>query len=369
MKGKTNFQLKITRLILMQKRLFYKKSFILIFVLISLFSFAMFISSKNNGSLIKIALYADFSKENAGKTICTELLKNNNTFSLISYTLFTTKQEAVSSVDTEQNDASWIFLENIDEFIAKNAQEEMIGKAVNIYQKNDSIKLSFAKEILYSKLFSEFSTFAYKSFLRNRFFFNNNFSEENADEIYENFINKNSLFKIKKTGISKDINFLLSPLRGLLCLFVMICAFTGTIYHIEDKKRGQTLFFTKQVVIFDGSLIMIFLLILFKIYTTLLFELFAVILFSISLYHFTDILAGLTKSTEYFVCLIPVLIILSLIFTPVFLNLSIFKPIQMLFPSYYYLTSVYYPKNFIPFVVYTIILCSINCFQKSHPLA
>ena len=124
-----------------------------------------------------------------------------------------------------------------------------------------------------------------------------------------------------------------------------------------------------QVVIFDGSLIMIFLLILFKIYTTLLFELFAIILFSISLYHFTDILAGLTKSTEYFVCLIPVLIILSLIFTPVFLNLSIFKPIQMLFPSYYYLTSVYYPKNFIPFVVYTIILCSINCFQKSHPLA
>ena len=78
MKGKTNFQLKITRLILMQKRLFYKKSFILIFVLISLFSFAMFVSSKNNGSLIKIALYADFSKENTGKTICTELLKNNN---------------------------------------------------------------------------------------------------------------------------------------------------------------------------------------------------------------------------------------------------------------------------------------------------
>ena len=151
MKGKTNFQLKITRLILMQKRLFYKKSFILIFVLISLFSFAMFISSKNNGSLIKIALYADFSKENAGKTICTELLKNNNTFSLINYTLFTTKQEAVSSVDTEQNDASWIFLENIDEFIAKNAQEEMIGKAVNIYQKNDSSKVSYEKESLDSK--------------------------------------------------------------------------------------------------------------------------------------------------------------------------------------------------------------------------
>ena len=94
-----------------------------------------------------------------------------------------------------------------------------------------------------------------------------------------------------------------------------------------------------------------------KRYTTLLFELFAVILFSISLYHFTDILAGLTKSTEYFVCLIPVLIILSLIFTPVFLNLSIFKPIQMLFPSYYYLTSVYYH------VAWTIyVLLNIKCF-------
>ena len=365
MKDKTNFQLKITRLILMQKRLLYKKSFIFILILISLFSFTMFISSKNNGSLIKIALYADFSKENVGKTICTKLLNSNNrNFSLINYTLFTTKEEAISSVDKEQNDASWVFQENIDESIIKNAQEEMIGKAVKVYQKNDSIKLSFAKEILYSKLFSEFSTFAYKAFLKNRYFFNNSFSEENADEIYDDFINKNILFNIKKTGISKDINFLLSPLRGLLCLFVMICSFTGTIYHIEDKKRGQTLFFTKQVVIFDGSLIMIFQLILFKIYTNLLFELFAIILFSISLYHFTDILAGLTKSTDYFVCFIPILIILSLIFTPIFLNLAIFKPIQMLFPSYYYLTSVYYPKNFIPFVIYTIILCGINCFQK-----
>lgn len=361
MKNKVSPLLSIKRLLLMQKRVFYKKSFLLILILISLFSFAIFFTSKSNGSFIKIALYANSSTDNIGNSICIQLLNDSRkNFSFINYTLFENKENALSSVNSEENDAAWIFYDDINEKMKKSAYNEMIENVVSIYQKNDSIKLSFAKEILYSKLFSYFSFLTYKAFLQNRNFINDDFSEQNIEYVYNDTINKNNLFIVKKNGISNDTNFLLSSLRGLLSLFVMLCAFAGTLYHIEDKKRGFALFYTKQVVIFDAILIMIFMMFLLKIFTNPLYEFLATILLYISLYYFTEILANLSKSTNFFVCFIPIIVILTLVFTPIFLDLSIFKHFQIIFPQYYYLISIYYPKNFISSIIYTGTLWAIN---------
>ncbi|WP_407426033.1 ABC transporter permease [Treponema sp.] len=345
--------------LLMQKRLLKKPSFIVILLLILPLTVFFKLTSSEKSGVLTIAVH----------TVNDGLIKNfSSSIENVNFIQCDSEEEAKNLVLEKKADSAWLFDKDFEERILKAAKDGIIRPCVTVFEAEENTALSFSRELLYKEIYPLFSYQAYRFYVLERF---GTVDEEILFEEYNRFASGPELFVHKNAFFKNGSNaFLLLPFRGLLSVWLMLCTFASVLYFMKDSKRGvfiwlhfnsqikKYLFSLSMILIplVSSSLIFISALICSSLFTNFSGEFLAFILFLCSSILFSHIIFLLCGNEVRFCAVLPLLILIFLVFCPVFMNIHSLRFIQYLLPPFYYLNAVYEPYFFIFFLIYELVL-------------
>ena len=147
---------------------------------------------------------------------------------------------------------------------------------------------------------------------------------------------------------------MLLPIRGMTAAMILLCCLAGGFFRYSDtsilllmdsKKRKLCSFLSLLVPgLFSGAAGLLTIK-LTGTMTTPAAEIPAMLLFLLCCMSLTNLLYVLCSRQEFYLASIPVLVVGSLIFSPVFINLESFASgirfLSRLFPNTHYLAAIY----------------------------
>ena len=354
--------MKMNKLLFFQKRILKKKSFLIILCLVFPIVFFMRFSAGQKSGMLTIALAAPLE---AGDI--TDELQNN--VPAINFIMCASEETARNLVTQKKADAAWIFDSDFKARIEKSGKSGIVRPVVSVIQGEDTVFLAYVREILYSKIFPYFSYEAYQSYARKNI---PGVTDSELKAQYERFSSVPDLFE-QETQNNQNVSasYLLSPLRGMLALWILMCAFAATLYFMQDyenglyvwfSERNTMAFFLKMVLIplADCTLIMLLAILSGGISVSPVLELISICLFVLSCALFTNLIRMLTVKKHIFCAAIPMVILISLVLCPIFLKTGSFRAVQFMLPVYYYLNSIYSVYYLGLFGIYTVVLIILN---------
>ncbi len=351
---------------MLTKRLLHQWSFLVLLCLIPcsvlLTNLAMFQES----GIVHVILCSEDNDEKSLEIINSLL----NEDSVIRFSQSDSYNIAKNSVINHKADAAWIFTSDFsaksEEYISSPASAEPL---ITIIERESSIPLRIAKEKLFGAMYHNFSYSIYKNFVYSELVSEEAVPPQTAKEYYDATPKGSSIVKIERLDStplidSPKIDYLTAPLRGILSLMVVLCTLTAAMFFLREQALGKFAWMSpvKRIVpamasCFSAaclSAIAVFITIQFLgISTGILYELQSMALFVLSVTGFCMTVSTLFRSAGKFGAMIPGIMIIMLVLSPIFFNMKILRPVRLMLPTYYYLQSTYN----IQYRLYEIIYC------------
>ncbi len=252
-------------------------------------------------------------------------------------------------------DAAWIFpgeyIKKMDEYITSGKDE-----FIRIIEREETIPLKIANEKLFAAIYSDFSYSIYKNFTYKELVSENVVPESELRDAYDSMPRSRDIIKIEKLDSTvtnpETMNYLNVPIRGILSLLVVLCTLTGAMYFLKDTKEGKYdwMPYKRRVLpawasCFSAALLscitMLITILASGLGTGILNELLPTVLFAVMTAGFGTLLSFIVRSPGRLGALIPGIIIVMLVLSPIFFNLKVMAPISRMLPTFYYLYSVY----------------------------
>ena len=348
---------------LLNKRLLLKPSYICLLLIFPILAFSLKIISLRDNSVLKIGLYNEGGDERS-ESIISELVTEDSIIDFISY-----EDEATAREELKGGlDALWILPENFDKslegYIEKNRS------MIHIVESRESTLLSLAREKLFAKLYPYVSRDLYKHFIVE------NYPEELQDSELDKYYDARDIDDeiIEFVGVDDNSydkeqpksNFILSPLRAFLALTLLLIAFVTAIYYLDDTKnslwvwidrRRKPYFSLFYILISLLPAIIAFSLSLYiaGLYTDFVKEINLIALYTISIALLANILRILSRNIYVYTAFIPIILIISLLLSPVFIDVGM-KSLQSVIPVYHYISALYSDAAMINFMLYSLVL-------------
>lgn len=366
---------------MLSKRLLLKPGFIIILLLIPLSVFALKIGVSGNSSVLSVGLYSEGSE--IGDSIVDELLDRD---SIINFVKYHSEEDARQALLSEKIDSAWIFPEDIEEKIKRNAKYGTMKPLVKVIERESADSLEMSHELLYGSIHPYVAYSNYTSFIEEKYGQQITPSLEDMEYHYNKGAMSGTLIEIKVLGdeksetVSKD--FLTFPLRGMLSLVIVLCGLASVMYFLSDKKNGRFDWLPSPLHIipafgscFAGILISSFTvfvsLLLLGIDTKIFTEISAMLLYMICVCFFCLICGMLSGTDARLGAFTPFIMIIMLVQCPIFLNMDSARPLWFLLPPSYYLYAVYDSRYLWYMAIYAvvslIVLIGLNCLSKRRP--
>ena len=219
-------------------------------------------------------------------------------------------------------------------------------------------------EMLYAKLFQSFSLYLLKDYIISESPLSHTINQQEllqkTDALYQLHLSDDSTFAFTYATLNTNETaspvpyeaISLSPIRGILALFILLAGFCGAALYMKEKENhiydNRPIAFTYRIQILSICIPMLLLSImgLFSLFfaglfTSFMKEFFALLLYLMLTTFILTIFTRLIRNRLYLLSSIPVLLFGSLVFTPVFVDITTFipglKPVSYLFLPYYYL--------------------------------
>ena len=350
----------------LSKRLFRKKSYLVILALVPILVWAMRYISFQDSGVLKIALYDESDSEIAKEVILS--LMNEN-----SVVLFETVDEWESAeklLKGQKIDAIWIFKDNFDELLkafaagtGADAQQPFV-----IVEREDNVALQLAREKLYGAVAPFLYYYIYEDFVAEITETNEILPSEELQSIYDNYSSVE--FFVQFTYIDgemdEDMNYLVTPLRGMLSLFIVLGGFAATLFFMQDeengildcipfdKRQGKLYVYQFAVTVYIGIAVL-FALAFAEISTSIGYEIITMSLFLLMCMGFCSILKLILRSPKRLGLAMVVCMIIMLVLCPVFFNIKNGRIIQYVLPPFYYLSSAHNPGYLKDMAIYCVI--------------
>lgn len=347
------------------KRLLHKVSFIILLCLIpALVPLSYSIMSSGDTNMLHIMLYARDDDPASARAI--ETLTQSD--GIIKYSICSTEGEARSAVRNHKADAAWIFHEDfgtkLDQYTAKAYDDSMIS----VILREDSVPLQISREILYGSFYADLSYSLYRNFLLDGWVSGDAVSETEFRDTYSSVQRTGNIVNVKTLNDEvKRIhtNYLTAPIRGLLCLMVVLCTAAAAMYYLQDKTENKYAWLPprKRLLPAFASCLSAAVLSATAVFIALQVsgisvgfgrELLAMLLFVLSSTAFCLVLCTLFRSPGNLGATLPGIIIAMLVLSPVFFSGKGMQLVRVLLPTHYYLYSVYDSSYFIQSVIYCI---------------
>lgn len=330
-------------LFMIWKRMFKKPGYVILLLLIALFSCAFSIFAQQSGELVKIAIFADnYTTENVFR-------ESEKSTTVIKYEYFDSEDKALDAVKFQGHDAAWI----LNGTLEGSAQKFILsGKPmVQIFEREDTVFLRLARERLYATIYPYVSKALYDEFMAENFA---DADREVTDGYYYSQSEARPIIEIKFNNSEQsvsDLKLLASPMRGILAVAVFLCAYAALMSFKRDRDDGlfarspeSSLVFIEFsyifISVFNASILALVSMWLTGIFTTLVTELLLMLVYLLLCTAFCIVLGELTESIGTLGGVMPILTLVMLVLCPVFINIANIPQIQLLLPPFYYLSAV-----------------------------
>ncbi len=344
-------------LVMLNKRLYKKPSFVVILALVLVLSALITLSSQEDSGILNIALYAQGG--GTSSAIIDELAGEK---SIISYTVFDTEEEALAAVEKRDADALWLFPEDtekaVNDFVRKRKP------IVRVIEYSDNVFLRLSREKLYSKLYTYVSKAVYTDYMNGILD-----GVKDADIIessYDGSIVTDSIIDIKFNNSedkAEDLDYIAGPMRGMLSVMILISALAALMYFKQDKEKGLfagTPLSMHAVIEFvyvfiaaaNTAVVTLFALGICGLFTSAALELVFMLMYVLMCAVFCTVLGAVTDRIAVIGAMLPSLTLMTLALCPVFLNIKRVKYIQTILPTYHYLTCFSNPAAFLHSMIY-----------------
>lgn len=339
---------------LLTKRLFKKQGYLITLALIPILSFAMsfFVKTEETG-LMRIVLVAKDPEDQTVNTIFEKLL-NDSDGNIFSFTVTKSQDDAKTMVENKTVDAAWVFE---DEFSSKVEQTVKSGDIplINVYAVCDSIFFKASREKIFAAIMPEISYEMYLEHTRLLLPQDTDITDEQLREYYDKYGTDERIVEftyLDAEHISiEETNFLTSTIRGLLAVIMLLCGISSTMYFYSDEKQGIYSWLTakKRLFVLLGSNFSALLIAGVFVFAALLLsgncvsvarELIVMILFVVCTSAFCAVLGAACNSVGKLGLALPTVLLASLALCPIFFNINLLKPVQVLLPPYLYLYAI-----------------------------
>lgn len=355
------------------KRLYKKPTFLLILVLIPLLTVGYSVLAQEESGMMTVALARE-DDDPVAVAVMEDLLTGR---SLILFVECETPEQAENMVMDGKADAAWVLrndMENrIYRFVAKPASWNSFIRVVE----RRSIMTVLAREKLTGAIFPHCSRVLYLRNLRQSVPELKDVSDEELLSYYDEYAMNGKLFEFAALESTdnvqsvEEVDYLTTPIRGLLAVVVVLCGLATAMYYTQDRaigtfswvsqnKLGAVEFGCQMVSLLNVSAMMLLSLYAVGQTVSLGRELAQTLLYTITVALFCMLMRRLLANMRGLAVLLPVMVVITLVVCPVFFDMKSLRELQYLFPPTYYIHAPYSAYYFGMMGVYGLVLLGLN---------
>ncbi len=367
MQGELNCRMKTIAkwFLLLNKRLYKKKIFLILLALIPILVLALGISAREESGFIHIALAQADANDPLGEAIIQDLFDSSR---LITFARCDTPAEAEELVKTGQADAAWIFQKDLTDRLQDFAKDpSQANYMVSVVQRQDNVALRLSREKLSGALYNHCSDHIYLNFIRTQTPALDGVTDAELLAYYDAFLRDAPLFEFPATTDVSDPSadsYLLMPIRGLLSILVVLCALAGAMFYIKDQMQGTFAhiplgkkFFVElgcqTIAVANICFAMVIALVITGLSVSIGREIGVGLLYVLCCALFGMLIRRIFNNVKFFGAIIPLFTTLMIGICPVFFEFRVTRPLQLLFPPTYYINAIYNNR----YVVYMALYC------------
>lgn len=338
------------------KRCLKRLSFIILLLAIPVLCLLLKNFTDKGSSSITAGIYLEQES-----TLALQIAENLvNNYESVHFEICPDKETLKKRVINGTYECGYVFSKDFD----KKLLNKTTKKIVEVYISPDTLTAALTNEYVFSELFTEYAFSELVDFIKNENIFKNKDMSElsrTLRPIYDGYLYGDDTFSfeyIKPNDGSQDgtelfTSYLMLSVKGVIALLIMFAAFIGTLNLYKDKKigifyafKGISRTFAEMAEIFSvtvlasaSGFIAIHACGLSDGFMT---EILRLILYTLICTMYCYVLYKLTPNQYIFTSLIPIFVLGSIIFCPIFIDISELLPfvkyISWLFlPKYYYL--------------------------------
>lgn len=364
----TKLRRSFTWFLMLGKRLLKQWSFVVLLCLIPVVVPVANLAMTEDSGMVHILLCHE-GEDATAKSIITSLTERDT---LARFTVVDSEALATHKIATHKADLAWIFPKNFSERLdlyTANLSKEAL---VSVVERESNMANRIANEMLYSAIYPDFAYNVYRNFCEDNVVDQHDVSESVLREYYEKLPQQNAIIAMEKLNMDGavntiEVNYLNAPLRGLLSIMVLLCTLTAAMYSIKDRQEGRFDWLSPQKRLIPAlgsclaaailsSVVMLVSLIVSGMAGTFWIELVATLLLIITVTGFSLLVSLPFSSYGKFGAMIPGILIVSLVLSPIFFSFAAMEPYYRILPSYYYLNGIYHSKFHLWAILYAGVL-------------
>ncbi len=358
--------------LLLLKSLLKKYSYLLILCSVPVLVYAMHLVSKQDSGVMTVILYQENETDEISSKVVEQLTAQD---SVIQFEVVYEEEDALDAVVSGRAQAAWIFDKKMTEKINDyTSGETMKHGLIRVVELEDNPLLQLSREKLYGTLYPMLSYKIYENFMLNQLVETQmiEYDPENWAQIYEACNYEDDIFVFSFPDNSEEqvdfekVNYLITPLRGMLIMVIVLSSFAAQMYYRNDQLKGVFVwmparakymisFGYQYAAMFPICFVVYLALILSGLFTKTAIEIGAMLLFSLMMSVFSNLLRRMIKTVRGLGAMIPVIIIIMVSLSQIFLEINFLRPVQLLLPTYYYMNVVHNMSFFIKMLIYLLV--------------
>lgn len=361
--------------VLLNKRFLKKKSFVIILCLIPLLSFALRRGTEGDSSILRILIVQTDPRDSLSEQIVYGLSRKK----VVSYEQVESAERAEQLLISGKADEVWIFPEHFGDKLQTALQGGSMDTEdchIEVIQREDNIYLQLARTQLYGEIYPAICYEIYADYMRNIPAKDSVLSESELRSYYENNMVDTPLFTFSYMDAAggaqaSDFNYLLTPVRKFLSLWLILCGFAAALFWMTDEKNGTFAWVPENrkillaltyhfIVVADAAAVALVAFRLAGLWSGLVREIGMMLCYVCAIVLFSNLLRILCRSRRVFSAVIVLLLIGMMVCCPILVVVPGTYVAGHLFPPYYYIQGIHNNGFLIREVVYVVVLMVIN---------
>ena len=337
---------------MLSKRLYKKPSFLVLMLLIPACVTAFTVAAKQDSGFVHIVLAQEQADDKVASQVVEDLLAEKGA---VLFTLAESSEAAWEAVKTGQAEEAWIFPADT-ETVTRDFVTGRQRYVVQVVTREQTVTAQLAREKISGAMYEFLAKAYYLDFVRSNFSQLDGVSDSRLIASFEEVEVSEELFvygtPAEAIDGSASVNYLTSPVRGLLAVVMLLCGMAATLYYMQDEtagtfawvrqnRKGVTALCCVVTATVNVAVIVLLSLCCSGLGGNVLEEMGALVLYSLCCGAFCLLLKEIFPTIRAYAATVPLMTVMLVGLCPVFLDFRDFWFFQLLLPPTCYINAAY----------------------------